>query len=98
MPPLPWDSLLQLGGMSAVVTVLLWTVVQDRIERGKDIRSINVTIVSFQQMLLTQMFIRRGEHGDTTGSDECKRLLAACEELHRILETQRQELERMNAK
>ena len=98
MLPIPWETLAQIGGMSAVCMVLLWTVIQDRIERGKDIRSINVTIVTFQQMLLVQAFIRRGEHPDTTGADECKRLLAACDELHRILETQRTELERMNSK
>ena len=96
--PIPWETLAQIGGMSAVSMVLLWTVIQDRIERGKDIRSINVTMVTFQQMLLVQTFIRRGEHSDASSSDECKRMLAACEELHRILETQRQELERMNAK
>jgi len=98
MLPIPWETLAQVGGMSAVSMVLLWTVIQDRLERGKDIRCISVTIIAFQQMLLVQTFVRRGEHADVQGSDECKRLLAAVDELHRILETQRVELERMNAK
>lgn len=96
--PIPWETLAQVGGMSAVSMVLLWTVIQDRIERGKDIRAISATIITFQQMLLVQTFVRRGEHTDNQGSEECKRLLAAVDELHRILEAQRIDFERMQTR
>ena len=93
---IPWEAILQVGGMSGVAFIPLWVIVQDRGESAKTIKAISITMVTFQQLLIITSLRRRD--GAETESDECKRCHEACEEIKRAVESQRAELERIYAK
>lgn len=90
---IPWESLLQLGGMSAVTAVLLFVFINDRIEHNKTLKAMSVTMVTFQQLFLIHAFVRSKE--EVVDCEECRKYLDALVNVQRIVETQRNELERM---
>lgn len=88
-----WDSLLQLGGMSSITAVLLYTFLQDRNEHTKSLKAMSVTMVNFQQLLLV-LTMSHEDQAPTTGED-FRKYSTTLEAVKRILEEQRRELEKV---
>jgi hypothetical protein len=89
------ESFVQLTGMGGFASILLWATLKKAQEQDKGLRSLSITLITIQQSLLVYtMSMRKKEE---SAADECIKLLAACEQLHRILEQQRIELEKQYA-
>ena len=78
--------------MSGIASVLLYATLAKAKEQDKAFRGLSITLITIQQSLLIYT-MTRGK-AEETHADECKRLLAACEELKRVLEQQRLDLEK----
>lgn len=93
MPPLNWDMILQSGGMSAVAFVLLYFFISDRKEHSRTLKAISVTMVTFQQLIVVVTLSRR--HPTEDSPEECKELQASVNEVRRLIEQQRIDLEKV---
>lgn len=89
----PFDVLFQTVSVASIAAVLLWTFLSERKDTSKTIKALSVTMVTFQQMLLVQML--RGRMDGAPDTEDVRQTKIAVEELLRIVETQRAELEKV---
>lgn len=99
----PYSALASFGAVGSICAVLLYTfiaerketaavILKERKENNRAIRSLSVTMVNLQQFLLVQSFQHRLGSNDC---EECRAMREFFENLKRILDAQKDELERL---
>lgn len=86
------EQMIQLTGMSSIAGILLWNTLVKSKEQDRCFRGLSVTMITLQQCLLVYTMASR-KMGDSDAV-ECQKLHDAYAEIKRLLEQQRQDLER----
>lgn len=79
--------------MGVVAITLLTYFLASHKDQARTVRATAITHITLQEMLLVLIYTKRhNEEKDL--DDECKRLIESVDDLKKLLETQRQELQR----